>query len=239
MFHAMRAPVALASVATGGVTLETMLLQRHLMIDALLEEAIADGRVGQVLEVAAGLSGRGWRFTRKHPSLVYVEGDLPGMVARKQRMLPRRAPNHHLVTSNALATAGPHSIAEAVAPHFSADRGTAIITEGLLSYFRREWVLDMWQRFSALLGVHPHGVYLSDMHLRSIERQKVVATFRRLLALATRGAVALHFDTAGDLEAALHERGFGHVTLHHPRDSTLDLPRSRGDDYVHILEARL
>jgi O-methyltransferase involved in polyketide biosynthesis len=58
-------PAMLASRALGGPTLEAYLLARHRAIHALLERAIDAGRVSQVIEVAAGLSPRGWRFGRR------------------------------------------------------------------------------------------------------------------------------------------------------------------------------
>ena len=57
----------------GVPTLEDMLLARHRAIDDALTAAIKNGSVGQVLEIACGLSPRGWRFTERHPDLVYVE----------------------------------------------------------------------------------------------------------------------------------------------------------------------
>ena len=63
LFEALQ-PAMLASRATGGPTLESYLLARHRAIDALLERAIEAGEVSQVIEVAGGLSPRGWRFGR-------------------------------------------------------------------------------------------------------------------------------------------------------------------------------
>jgi len=43
-----------------------------------------------VIEVAAGLSPRGWRFRRRYGDrLTYVEADLPAMAARKRGALER------------------------------------------------------------------------------------------------------------------------------------------------------
>ena len=93
------------------MTLEKMLLQRHRIIDHLLDEAIADGRIGQIVEVAAGLSGRGHRLAGRHRDVgfIYLEGDLPGMVARKRQRLARLgdpSPHHHVLELNALADEG-------------------------------------------------------------------------------------------------------------------------------------
>src|SRR6185436_10973917 len=91
-----------------------MLLARHRAIDHLLDRAIADGRVGQVIEIAAGLSPRGWRFTERHQDLTYLEADLPDMAARKRAILAEvgpESPRHRVVDVDALADVGPTSIA--------------------------------------------------------------------------------------------------------------------------------
>ena len=63
VLHAMTAPTFMVSRLLGGPTIDGMLLGRHRVIDALLENAIADGRVGQVLEVACGMSPRANRWS--------------------------------------------------------------------------------------------------------------------------------------------------------------------------------
>ena len=59
LYHAAR-PFNFGARSLGGPTLEGFLLARHRAIDALLDQAISSGAVGQVIEVAAGLSPRGW-----------------------------------------------------------------------------------------------------------------------------------------------------------------------------------
>src|SRR4051812_25543346 len=66
VLHAALSPAMTASRLAGGPTLEGFLLARHRVIDQQLEAAIADGRVSQVVELAAGLSPRGWRLTLEH-----------------------------------------------------------------------------------------------------------------------------------------------------------------------------
>src|SRR5262249_15013376 len=65
MFESTRPTMALFR-ALGGTKLEDQLLARHRLIDRLLDAAIDRGEVTQVIEIAAGLSPRGWRFTRNH-----------------------------------------------------------------------------------------------------------------------------------------------------------------------------
>src|SRR6188508_3287909 len=66
MYRALRAPNA-AAQALGLPTLEGMLLARHRLIDLRLTQAIERGEISQVIEIAAGLSPRGWRLTRQFP----------------------------------------------------------------------------------------------------------------------------------------------------------------------------
>ena len=59
-------PLMRVSGALGGPSLEAYLLARHRAIDALLERAIEEHGITQVVEVAAGLSPRGWRFAERY-----------------------------------------------------------------------------------------------------------------------------------------------------------------------------
>src|SRR5687768_13428848 len=65
MYLALRGPGVIGRVA-GLPTLEGMLLARHRLIDLRLTQAIEAGEISQVVEVAAGLSPRGWRFARTY-----------------------------------------------------------------------------------------------------------------------------------------------------------------------------
>src|SRR5438128_1497621 len=65
MYHALRGPNVVAHAAKLP-TLEGMLLARHQLIDLRLSAAIDAGEISQVVEIAAGLSPRGWRFRKKY-----------------------------------------------------------------------------------------------------------------------------------------------------------------------------
>jgi len=240
MFWALEGPMRIASRFVGGLTLETLLLQRHRMIDHLLDSAIAAGRVRQVVEVAAGLSARGWRFTQARPDLVYVEGDLPAMVERKRALLPRRSPHHHIIAINALVDAGPTSIAEATAALLDPREGTAIITEGLLPYFPRDDVLAMWHRFARFAK---RGLYLTDIHINDeAHRRLPLRAFQLLLGTVVRGEVHVQsFASEEEVTTAARAAGFTTATIHRPRALAreLELPLANGPDIVSILEASL
>src|SRR4051812_17883043 len=83
-------PAMKLTSALGGVPLENFLLARPLLIARLLDGAMGRGEISQVIEIAAGMSPRGWRFARRHGSrLTYIETDLPAMAARKRQALER------------------------------------------------------------------------------------------------------------------------------------------------------
>ena len=119
LFYDALVPAMTLSRMLRGPTLEGMLLSRHRILDALLSDAIDDGEVSQVVEVACGMSPRGWRFARRYgDALTYVEADLPAMAARKRAALERMgtADEHHRVVElDALRDDGPRSLASVAA----------------------------------------------------------------------------------------------------------------------------
>lgn len=240
MYHALRAP-NFAARALGAPSLEGMLLARHRLIDLRLEAAIEARQISQVVEVACGLSPRGWRFASRHgEALTYVEADLPGMLARKREVLARvggETAHHRTMEIDALAESGPTSIA-GICDTLDPTRGTAIITEGLINYFPRDTVTAMWARFARALARFPRGVYWTDLILRSGERSVLEHGFTRLLSAFVRGGVYLDFGDRDDAEQALEAAGFDAAVLD-PRDFELgDAAIDRkGAGRVRILEA--
>jgi O-methyltransferase involved in polyketide biosynthesis len=241
-FYESLRPMNAASRALGGPTLEGMLLARHRVIDLLLERAIADGRVSQIVEIAAGLSPRGWRFATRHgAALTYVEADLPDMAARKRAILAETGPavaHHNVVEIDALADGGPRSIA-AIAGELDPSRGVAIVTEGLLNYFDAPTVRAMWARFAAALSRAPHGLYLADLSVASEAGGPLAAVFATLLGVFVRGKVHVHFQDAAHAEAELRGAGFADARLHKPASFASEIGgvEEAGASRVRIVEA--
>ncbi len=239
----MKVPMMVASLTNHGMTLEKMLLQRHRIIDWVLERAVASREVGQIVEVAAGHSGRGLRFARRYPELVYVEGDLPAVVARKRAMLERvgwkPSAHHDVIELDALADRGPQSLFDAVGPRLDRARGTAIVTEGLIGYFARPDLDGMWRRFARFLGGYPAGLYASDCGVASDHRRSPARhAFRRFLGVVARGTVHIHFADEAALRDALAAAGLGRAEVHRPSALAAQLQLPTGDDVVRVLEAR-
>lgn len=243
MFRASQPAMAL-SRALGGPTLEGLLLARHRLIDERLQAAIKACSVSQVIEIASGLSPRGWRYARQYGERIrYLEADLPGMAARKRRLLAKvgstGSDHHRVVDIDAFAASGPASLA-GIAATLDPAQGTAVITEGLINYFPQDAVTGLWARIASTLGGFPRGLYLSDLHLAADNRSPLVQAGVRLLSAFVRGRVHLHFDSAKAALQALHAAGFDEARLHCPADLA-DRYREYRDPaarLVRIVEAR-
>jgi O-methyltransferase involved in polyketide biosynthesis len=235
-------PVMLASRVLGGPSLERYLLARHRAIDARLEHGIESDQITVVIEVAAGLSPRGWRFSERYGNrLTYIEADLPAMAARKRRALERMGSlgAHHQVRDvDALKDDGPLSLA-ALAGELDPAGGLAIITEGLLGYVSPPDLEALWRRFATVSSRFATGRYISDLHLGSAQTTEV-RVFRLLLAGFVRGGVYLHFADAAQAARRLREAGFATATVT-PADQVISdpsgRPKGRGSQMAHILEA--
>jgi O-methyltransferase involved in polyketide biosynthesis len=238
LFEALQPAMRVNSILRGG-TLESYLLARHRAIDAGLERAIDEQGISQVIEVAAGLSPRGWRFHERYGErITYIEADLPGMAERKRRALERigsLGEHHQVRVLDAVQDDGPDSL-PAVAAELEPDRGLALITEGLLGYLPTDSVLEIWARFAGVLGGFTAGCYISDIHVGAVQ-DVTIRAFRVLLSIFVRSRVHLHFESPGEVAGALKEAGFTSAEV----QLAAELAGAGASNYAsrlaHILEA--
>ena len=238
LFETLR-PAMTVNALLGRGTLESYLLARHRAIDALLTRAIEEHGISQVIEVAAGLSPRGWRFVQRYGDrLTYVEADLPGMAERKRKALERigsSSPRHLVRELDALRESGPGSLA-AVAAELDPEQGLAIITEGLLGYLPSDAVLEIWGRFAGALEGFSAGRYISDIHIGAVQ-DATVRAFRILLSIFVRGRVHLHFDSPEEVEDALRDSGFAGARVKLAAELASEPTSTYSSRLAHILEA--
>jgi O-methyltransferase involved in polyketide biosynthesis len=236
-------PIMAISGALGGPTLEGFLLARHRLIDHLLDQAIEQGPVSQVIEIAAGMSPRGHEFVHRYGERIsYIEADLPAMAERKRQALAKLGtlgPSHRVEQIDALRDEGPDSLAALVAdldPH----RGVAVISEGLLNYLSPADVKALWIRIASTVRNFRHGLYLSDLHLAGENSGRLDAAFATVLGAFVRGQLHFHFVDAPEAEAALRLAGFDVATLHRPADFADQIAEAdtRGARAVRVIEAR-
>lgn len=241
VLHSGLRPVMALSRALGGATVDEFLLARHHIIDHLLEEAIGSGQIAQVIELAAGMSPRGYTFARRHGArITFVEVDLPEMAARKRQVLAKLGSlgtHHRMADVDVLQADGPQSL-HALAQTLDPARGLAVVTEGLLNYLPQDSVLGLWARVADVCSGFPAGRYLSDLHLGEDLGAPVERAFVAGLAVFVRGRIHVHFATAAEAEKDLLTAGFAAANLHRPREfGHLPATTTRGARSVRIVDA--
>ena len=244
LYHLM-APFDGASRLIAGGNLRNYLLQRHLIIDALIAKAVEDAGVTHVVEIACGLSPRGLRLRQRYPHLTVIEADLPAMAARKADALGAAGvdPQHHRVCPvDILAGDGDHTLEALLTTQCPAGKPVVVITEGLINYFTLPVISGFWQRLATLLAQRPGSRYLFDsfsLPANPLVRSGIL-TLKNLLGGLTRSAVSLHFDSDQAAIRHLGNCGFAQVFSHNPEQyyRVLPIPQSRGNPLVRIIEAR-
>ena len=242
LLHLGLRPVMSVSRAVGTGTVDEFLLARHRVIDHLLDEAIESGQISQIIEIAAGMSPRGYRFAQRYGErITFVEADLPAMAARKRDALDTLGslgPHHRVVELDALQSRGAHSL-HAVAQTLDHGQGLAVLTEGLLNYLPTDSVADLWARIADVCSGFTSGRYLSDLHLSGDLHSPIEHAFIAGLGVFVRGRVHLHFAQSADAEQALRAAGFRTPVLRRPYDFADALPEitGRGGRAVRIIDA--
>ncbi|MDR3419368.1 MAG: class I SAM-dependent methyltransferase [Nevskia sp.] len=237
-------PVLAAVQRIGGFSMTALMLARHRGIDAMLSRAIDEGRVGQVIEIAAGLSPRGWDFKRRYGArLTYVETDLPHMVVLKRRLLEQGGlltPGHRVVELDALAEAGPRSL-DVLAAGLDPKVGTAVVTEGLMNYLDPDTARAVWRRIAAALRRFPQGVYFNDLYLREHNVNLPAAVLGAMISAFVRGRMHVHFKSADEVPEVMRQCGFGDILMHRTGSirETQEYAGTKGGDAVMVLEARV
>ncbi|MFZ3185940.1 MAG: class I SAM-dependent methyltransferase [Pseudomonas sp.] len=242
--HGVLRPVTWGARVGFGIDLENLLLQRHLLIDARLTQAIEQEGVCQVVEIACGLSPRGRRFTARYPNLRYIEADLPVMAARKRLLLQSQgwlSQNHQVKAVDILASDGRDTLANLFAG-LDHCLPILVITEGLVNYFELPVIEAFWTRLAAQLQAFPQATYLTDLYpnLQEHPRYRQLRWGVELVGRLTRGSYPLHYRNVEEIVAAFTRCGFRSVAVLDPDQhaQALGLPAPRLPGLVRVIEAR-
>lgn len=242
--HAVLRPITWGARVGFGIDLESLLLQRHLLIDARLTQAIERGGVCQVVEIACGLSPRGRRFTARYPNLRYIEADLPVMAARKRLLLQSQgwlSANHQVKAVDILAGEGRDTLANLFAG-LDHSLPILVITEGLVNYFELPVIEAFWTRLAEQLRVFPQATYLTDLYpnLQEHPRYRQLRWGVELVGRLTRGSYPLHYRNAAEIVAGFARCGFSSTQVLDPDQhaQALGLPAPRSPGLVRVIEAR-
>jgi hypothetical protein len=162
-----------------------------------------------VLEIGAGLSPRGLTLARRNPELVYVEVDLPHMIAAKERCLAGvdRPANYHLTAVDLLGDRFTDEL-----PELPSAGGAAVaITEGVSDYLSFDEKAIAYRNIARALGRAGGGRYLQEIHARELFRrhgrgaQLFIGTLGALVGRSFRDRL---FDRVVDAHALLTDSGF-------------------------------
>jgi O-methyltransferase involved in polyketide biosynthesis len=139
---------ALSIAARGAPSLKHGLVQRHLMIDRLVEESGAR----RVLELGAGLSPRGVALSAK--GIEVIEVDMPAVIAKKRELLER--------TDAGRAALARLTLLEGDLMTIELPDADVVVAEGVLMYLEPDPQRALFARVNALLssaraGVAPAG----------------------------------------------------------------------------------
>jgi O-methyltransferase involved in polyketide biosynthesis len=189
-----------------GPQLEPALLQRHRMLDALVEEF--EGKV--VLELAAGLSPRGSRFS-SNEDLHYVEVDLAPVLSVKRALLARTVQGQEVALRENLEFVAGDLRSMDLAGLVPPGEPVLVIGEGLFMYLSADEQRSLWRRIADLIAGRAGSQLAFDL-VPSCE-QAPSGTTGRLLAKVMGGftggrGFALDDRTREDLCADLARCGF-------------------------------
>jgi len=224
-----------------GASIDTFLLQRHFVLDHLVEQAIEEG-YEQVVELAAGLSSRGYLIKQAHPDVHYVEGDLPGMSARKAELLDKlaRQSGHITQPCNILDESSFQSI-ETLLAGLDKSKKTLIITEGLVNYFDLETIRKVWSRMAVAMKGFPQARYITEVYpkLEQHPSYRYVKIAQKVVGFFTQGEYPLHYNSNEAMQQGFLEDGFASVSVTAPEDyyDKLDMPTSSRQSLVRLVVA--
>lgn len=224
-----------------GGSMRTTLTQRHTILDDRLHQLIAQFPDLQVLEIAAGLSPRGWWFRQQYAQINYRELDLPEMAKTKQAALKQIDPNSPEVLSVDLFT---HDFQNAFKV-FDPQKPLVVISEGLINYFNKnllkqliQSIADYGKNFKAL-----H--YLTDIYPEPVKNKlaTVIWNSSKLLKLMSRSAFTFHFTSPEHARHFISETGFKKIEVIQPslyfnQNSKQD-PEQHLGDLVWVIDAQL
>lgn len=197
-----------------GGSMRTTLKQRHRMIDEQLTRLIEQYPDLQVLEIASGLSPRGWNFRQKFPHINYRELDLPDMAKVKTQALKQIDMNSPEVLSVDLFTTD----FEQVFQVFDPARPLVVISEGLINYFSKEMLLQLLQAITGYGQNFKELHYLTDIYPEPVKNKlaNFIWASSKLLKWMSKSAFSFHFIQPQQIQDFFQQGGFEQVSITQP-----------------------
>lgn len=218
-----------------GGSMRSTLRQRHQLIDRQLNELISQYPNLQVVEIAAGLSPRGWRYRQQYPNVSYIEMDLPDMATAKRQALAKIDPTATIIGVDLFSPEFKQHIQQ-----LDHQRPLVIISEGLVNYFTKDMLKQLWQSFSDVLADFEAGYYITDIYPEPIKHKlaKLIWNSSKLLKVLSKSAFAFHFQSPIEATDFLKSTGFQTVAVYQPKDDTNTQHTEHLGDLVWVLVAK-
>ena len=197
-----------------GGSMRSTLKQRHAMIDQYLDQLIAQHPQLQVLEIACGLSPRGWNFRTKHPEIDYRELDLPDMAKIKTQALKQIDPHAPEVLTGDIFTQD----FERIFQSFDPERPLVVISEGLINYFDQTLLNKLLQGITEYGASFQELHYLTDIYPEPVKNRlaRFIWASSKLLKVMSRSAFTFHFQSPAELQQFFTHTGFEEVDVVQP-----------------------
>jgi O-methyltransferase involved in polyketide biosynthesis len=229
-----------------GDSMRSTLRQRHALIDRQLDHFLDQHPDAQVLEIAAGLSPRGWRYRQKFPNLIYIEADLPDMAAAKRLALSQIENPAPRIEAVDLFGEGFQQLLETLDPQ----KPLVIISEGLVNYFNKDMLNDLWTRLATGLKRFSVGIYLTDVYAEPVTRRlgRLIWNSSKVLKVMSRSAFAFHFVSPTEAVCAMKMAGFQQTQVFQPSDKQINMIQNEKNqdavsehlgDLVWVIESRV
>ncbi len=225
---------SLAERFVGG-SMRSTLKQRHQLINKQLDELIAQYPNLQIVEIAAGLSPRGWRYRQIYKDISYIEMDLPDMAAAKRLALKKIDPEATVI--------GVDLFDKAFAEHILAldhSKPLVIISEGLVNYFTKDMLQQLWQSFSQVLRPFTQGFYITDIYPEPVKHKlaKIIWQSSKLLKVLSKSAFSFHFTSPQEVNSFLKKTGFKAVNVYQPKNDSNINHQDHLGDLVWVIKAK-
>jgi hypothetical protein len=235
IFYSAVQPLCLLASRFGITAPPDFLVQRHRIIDALVERLAP----AQLIELAGGLSPRGLACSQRH-GLHAIDVDLEAVVRLKASLVEKVAPpGYHLRALDLIAS---QDYARDLEPALQQVRPTVVITEGILPYFSIDQQRHVFSCIAGLLHSCGGGTYLTDIHHQD-EVDRLPLGLARIfrwglhqISRSPRNPMIPNFELG---ERLLLEAGFHRVRAHRPSDweQELDLPHRELGSGLHVYES--
>ncbi|WP_180093324.1 MULTISPECIES: class I SAM-dependent methyltransferase [unclassified Acinetobacter] len=197
-----------------GGSMRSTLKQRHAMIDQHLDQLITQHPQLQVLEIACGLSPRGWNFRTKHPEIDFRELDLPDMAKIKTQALKQIDPHAPEVLTGDIFTQD----FERIFQSFDPERPLVVISEGLINYFDQALMNKLLQGITEYGASFQELHYLTDIYPEPVKNRlaRFIWASSKLLKVISRSAFTFHFQSPAELQQFFSHTGFEEVDVVQP-----------------------